>query len=678
MRRVFSAIIFIALFLFVLPRLYAQSVQTVTNGETTLPVNFTGSGCTYNWVNSNPAVGLPASGIGNIPSFTAVNTGNAPITATIAATPIATGFAYVTNFNNGTLTIVNTATNSFVTNINVNTTPEGITVIPNGTKAYITNEGINTVSVFNAANNSLQTTIPVGTTPWGICTSPDGSLVYVANSGANTLSVISTVTNMVVKTITVGTAPWDVVTSPDGTQVYATCGNGTIAVVNTATNTVSGNIPLHAGSIPHSICVSADGSKLYVANSNSQSVSVVNLATNTVVSDISVGSVPYGMCVSPDGSKLYVANNASNNISIVNLADNSVTTIPIGGPQGISLSDDGSVLYATNSIDNQLWIINTATNAVESKITTGQFPTSLGNFVSGRGCNGSTVTAIITVNPTPPPAITETGTLSALATVYGTPSIAESFNVSGISITGGILITPPPGFEVSTDGVNFSTTATIGGTGSVSGQAYIRLAAITPAGNYNGNVVLSSSNATDINVIIPSSTVSPAPLTITANNITKSDGTVNPPLTITYNGFVNHDGQAQLATQPIVITTATTQSPVGQYPITVSGAVSPDYTFTYIPGILTVIVSAIKIPNTFTPNDDGINDTWDIHDLQYYPKSTVNIFSRWGQKLYSSIGYPVPWDGRYNGAALPVGTYYYVIDLKNGQAVISGWVAIIR
>jgi gliding motility-associated-like protein len=678
MRRFFSAIIFIALFLFVLPKLYAQSVQTVTNGEATLPVNFSGSGCTYNWVNNNPAVGLPASGMGSIPSFTAINTGSTPITATITATPVATGFAYVTNFNNGTLTIVNTATNTFVTNINVNTTPEGITVTPNGTKAYITNEGINTVSVFNAATNSLQTTIPVGATPWGICTTPDGNLVYVANSGTNTLSVISTASNMVIKTITVGTAPWDVVASPDGKQVYATCGNGTITVVNTTTNTISGSIPLHAGSIPHSICVSPDGSKLYVANSNSQSVSVVNLSTNSVVSDISVGSVPYGMCVSPDGSKLYVANNASNTISIVNLTNNSVTTIPIGSPQGISLSADGSILYATNSTDDQLWIINTATNAVESKITTGQFPTSLGNFVSGSACNGQPVTVTIIVNPTPPPAITETGNLSSLTTVYGTPSLVESFNVSGTSITGGILVSPPPGFEVSTDGVNFNTTAIIGGTGSISGQVYIRLAASTAVGNYSGNIVLSSTDATSINVAMPTSTVSPAPLTITADNITKSDGNPNPPLTVTYSGFVNQDGPAKLTTQPIVITMATTQSPVGLYPITASGAASPDYTFTYIPGVLTVIVSAIKIPNTFTPNGDGVNDTWEIHDLEYYPKSTVNIFSRWGQKLYSSIGYPIPWDGRYNGSALPVGTYYYIIDLKNGQAAISGWVLIIR
>jgi gliding motility-associated-like protein len=86
----------------------------------------------------------------------------------------------------------------------------------------------------------------------------------------------------------------------------------------------------------------------------------------------------------------------------------------------------------------------------------------------------------------------------------------------------------------------------------------------------------------------------------------------------------------------------------------------------------------LSIPNTFTPNGDGINDTWVIGALDYYPGCTVNIFNRWGRKLFSSIGYAIPWDGKYNGANLTSGTYYYVIDPRNGKTVISGWVTIIR
>lgn len=94
-----------------------------------------------------------------------------------------------------------------------------------------------------------------------------------------------------------------------------------------------------------------------------------------------------------------------------------------------------------------------------------------------------------------------------------------------------------------------------------------------------------------------------------------------------------------------------------------------------------VNVSVLKypvIPNTFTPNGDGINDTWDIQYLSEYPNNTVDIYDRYGQKVFSSIGYGVPWDGKYKGAYLPQGTYYYIINPKNGRKILSGSVTIVR
>ncbi|MBS1502866.1 MAG: gliding motility-associated C-terminal domain-containing protein, partial [Bacteroidetes bacterium] len=84
------------------------------------------------------------------------------------------------------------------------------------------------------------------------------------------------------------------------------------------------------------------------------------------------------------------------------------------------------------------------------------------------------------------------------------------------------------------------------------------------------------------------------------------------------------------------------------------------------------------IPNAFTPNGDGINDTWNIKYLDSYPNSLVEIYNRYGEKLYSSIGYAVPWDGTFKGSMVPAGTYYFIIDPKNGRKVISGSVTIIR
>jgi gliding motility-associated-like protein len=94
-----------------------------------------------------------------------------------------------------------------------------------------------------------------------------------------------------------------------------------------------------------------------------------------------------------------------------------------------------------------------------------------------------------------------------------------------------------------------------------------------------------------------------------------------------------------------------------------------------------VFVSVLKlpvIPNTFTPNNDGYNDTWDIKFLNTYTNATVNIFNRYGEKVYSSIGYSIPWDGKFKGVALPFGVYYYIIDPKNGIKPMSGSLTIIK
>ena len=80
--------------------------------------------------------------------------------------------------------------------------------------------------------------------------------------------------------------------------------------------------------------------------------------------------------------------------------------------------------------------------------------------------------------------------------------------------------------------------------------------------------------------------------------------------------------------------------------------------------LLTVVPKFV--PNDgFTPNGDGINDVWIIGDIGPFPNIEVIIFNRWGELLFSSTGYSEPWDGRYDGKPVTVGTYYYVIDLHD-------------
>lgn len=94
-----------------------------------------------------------------------------------------------------------------------------------------------------------------------------------------------------------------------------------------------------------------------------------------------------------------------------------------------------------------------------------------------------------------------------------------------------------------------------------------------------------------------------------------------------------------------------------------------------------VFIKVLKkpaIPNIFSPNGDGVHDTWVIQYLESYPGCTVDIFNRYGQHIYHSDGYAKPWDGTISGKQVPVGTYYYIVNPKNGRSQMSGYVDVIR
>jgi len=655
--------------------------QVWLTGETTQPVNFSGTANTYTWVNDTPSIGLAASGDGNIAPFTAVNNGSSPVTATIAVTGVAAGFAYIPNSNDGTVSVVNTFTNKVAGTITVGSQPYGITLSGDGSRAYVTNQGSRKVSVINTQTNQVVSTIAVGSGPTGMSLTSDGRL-FLANENDNTISEVNTSTNTLARSNPAGVAPVNTLVSPDGSEVYvAQSGSNDIAVFSTFTLLPITTISV--GQHPAGMVLSPDGAVLYVANSNSNSISVISTQDNTLAATIPVnGSAgPSGMVVNSDGSLLYVTNFVSGTVSVINTNNNATeATIAVGQkPFGISMSNDGSMIYVANSGSNTLSVISTATNLVIATIPVGQQPFSFGNFLkTGTGCQSTVVKFTITVNPLTFPTITAAGTPDGLTTTYGTASAATTFTVSGTDITSGILVTPPTGFEVSTDGVNFSSTVTVGTAGNIAAATvYIRLASSTVVGNYSGDIVLSGAPAQSVDVIMPQSTVTPAPLTITADDKARLYGSPNPVLTVTYRGFVNNDTPSKLTALPLVSTTAVIASPVGQYPITVAGGASPNYMFTDVPGVLTILPS-LFIPNTFTPNGDGINDRWDIQHLSDFSDCTVQVFSRYGQPVYSSIGYGAPWNGTYRGATLPAGTYYYVIDLKNGGALLSGFVLIVK
>ncbi|NCD70239.1 beta strand repeat-containing protein, partial [Mucilaginibacter agri] len=194
--------------------------------------------------------------------------------------------------------------------------------------------------------------------------------------------------------------------------------------------------------------------------------------------------------------------------------------------------------------------------------------------------------------------ITTTGSFTVLTTTYGAASSGSSISVTGTGLSAGITVTPSnPAFEVSSDGTTYSSGFTAGSSGTVSLTLYVRLKSTASAGSYNAGGVGLSSGAVNQTVNIPTSMVSPAPLTIAANNQTKVYGAAVPTLVASYTGFVNGDTPASLTIVPTLSTTATPASSVAgsPYAITASGAVDANYTITYVAGTLTVTPASLTI-----------------------------------------------------------------------------------
>ncbi|TXK50729.1 gliding motility-associated C-terminal domain-containing protein [Pontibacter qinzhouensis] len=99
---------------------------------------------------------------------------------------------------------------------------------------------------------------------------------------------------------------------------------------------------------------------------------------------------------------------------------------------------------------------------------------------------------------------------------------------------------------------------------------------------------------------------------------------------------------------------------------------------TFTDEVTVTVLPGLRIPNAITPNGDGINEGWEIENIGLYPNCHVQIFTRWGAKIFESKGYTKLWDGTYQGKTLPAAAYYYIIELKDYNELFSGNVSIIK
>jgi YVTN family beta-propeller protein len=190
-------------------------------------------------------------------------------------------------------------------------------------------------------------------------------------------------------------------------------------VIDTATNTLTTTITV--GNSPTAVAITPNGKYAYVSNSASVAtsgdigggsngtVSVISTDTNEVVTTVTVERNPGNLAITTDGKYAYVANLASNSVSVIDTATNTITKTITGfsGPNGLAITPNDEYAYFTNGANATVLVINTATNDLSATITVGTNPYSIaftpdGTYAYVTNSYSGTVSVINTATNTVP------------------------------------------------------------------------------------------------------------------------------------------------------------------------------------------------------------------------------------------------------------------------------------
>jgi gliding motility-associated-like protein len=382
---------------------FAQTLQTVKNGSATTAINFTGS-CTYNWVNDNPSVGLAANGTGNVPSFTAINTGLTPVTATITVTASPTQYAYIVNAdaNVNSVTVVDAINDKVITTITngIGKMPVSAAITPDGSKVYVSCQQSNTIAIIDTKTNSIIAAIPVATAPAAMVMAPDGLHVFVSHLNDDKITVINTSNNSITR-FSAGDKVVSFAVNPDGKTLYIQTVSGTIVWVDASANTYYAKFVVYMGKNAGFMTVSTDGKFLYASYSADNVVLGINTSTYITELTVPVDQHPGEIALDKNGSLLYVTNSETNVVSVIDLvAKGVINKILVGdGPDYMSISPDGSKLYVGDLKANKVSVIHTATGSIISTFDAIQ-PYKMVFTQMSAGCDGVPVQYTITVTST--------------------------------------------------------------------------------------------------------------------------------------------------------------------------------------------------------------------------------------------------------------------------------------
>jgi uncharacterized repeat protein (TIGR01451 family) len=354
----------------------------------------------------------------------------------LAVDPVAnriyvTGGACCSQGPGGAVSVIDGATNTVIATIPITAGAIYAAVNPATDRLYVThgNGGPNIVTVIDTLTNAVVTTIAVGARPDGVAVNPITDRVYVANNGGSSVSVIDGATNTVVGAIPLA-FPVSVTLDPVVNRVYVTTNGTNVAVIDGATNAVLATIPDRSDTLAFGIGTNPVTNRLYVprfSGAAGGSVAVMDIAANAVVASIPVGSQPNGVGVNPATNRVYVAVRLSNRVAVIDGATNTVvSTIAVGSiPFDVASNTVTDRVYVANTLGHTISVIADVFADLSLSMTDSPDPVRAGQEL--------TYTIVVTNNGVS----TATGVtlIQSLPDVAGFPSAAPSQGTCAVTRT---------------------------------------------------------------------------------------------------------------------------------------------------------------------------------------------------------------------------------------------------
>lgn len=510
---------------------------------------------------------------------------------------------------------------------------------------------------------------------YGAMLDPDGSL-FVTDLDNNKIKIIQVTGFTIDKTLPAGLSfdpltgkisgtPTIVSPATDYTVTAYNLGGSSSAVVNIRVISA-----ISLATIPHKTVCSTDFAPNVTGGAGYYTVTSSNLAVATIVN----GNIHI---VAP-GTTTITATDGVTSQSQALTVDQPVTPTISINPSTYSGCDGMSYTYTAT-------VTNAGTSPTYQWYVNGQAAGSNSNsFTSSSLKNGDIINCILTntTDCVTGPATSNNATLTSIP--YITPAVSIQSSATG---------TVPQGTEIT-----FTATATNGGSNPIyqwqvnnvnvgtnsptySNNCFNDGDVVTCTLTNQGGACLTANSATS-NIITVSTSASAGTITVSASATTIYMGQFVT-FTVTAVGIGNSPvfqwkvNNADVGTNNSIYSTNSLKNgDVVTCVLTDNGCTTP---ITGNSITMTVLVPpGITIPTAFTPNNDGINDQWQIEALSGYPNCMVDIFTRYGTMIFHSKGYSQPWDGTFKGNKLAPGTYYYLIDLGNNSPKLSGYVTLIR